>query len=87
MNLQPWIDGDLEGQEFEGYNDGVLHCKQGWCSDSCADGYNDTPYLRGCLRGWDATKQAGLHDFKKLLYVRFCFEVYLGSRRGKNNAI
>lgn len=58
MNIQPWTDGDLAGQEAEGYKDGQLHCKQG-CG---VDGYSsDTPYMTGYRRGWEEANAAGLH--------------------------
>lgn len=57
MNLQPWIDGNIAGQEAEGYKVGQLHCKQGWC----CDGNADTPFSRGYNRGWDDAKKTGLH--------------------------
>jgi hypothetical protein len=66
MNLQPWIDGDLAGQEAEGYKDGQQHCKEGWCTDNSSDDSGmDTPYLRGYRRGWDAAKRAGLHGTER----------------------
>ncbi len=62
MNLQPWITGDLAGQENEGYLEGQRHCKQGWCTDNSSDDSGmDTPFLRGYRRGWDDTQRAGLH--------------------------
>lgn len=61
-NLQPWIDGDLAGQEHQGYLTGQLHCKQGWATDNSSDDSGmDTPYLKGYRRGWDEAFQAGLH--------------------------
>lgn len=63
MNLQPWIDGDLAGQENEGYLTGRIHCKQGWCTDSLSDDPRmDTPYLKGYRRGWNEAYSAGEHS-------------------------
>lgn len=57
-NLQPLIDGDVIGQEAEGYRQGKRDCMYG--QYLFGDGIGTTPFLTGYDRGWKEASDAGL---------------------------